>query len=247
MSNYIYIHHSQDIPENFKTYSILLIPDKNWLDKIPNDDLLKIFNRFKEFGDIIGKDHAAAWLYTGFDGGGDVSEHFIRHFHIYITYTIEAYRDIIPIIKSNSAISNIDDISNSMYDFLRAKYFCALVNLNFNKGPYVAFFDKKPNLPIVFRDYNTGSFKVDNVNNLVKPSFVIQFEGLNVDEFIAAINTLEFEILRSKEDMKQLRFRQRIRTIIQNSKSISSNIVKSIKFINEVKTSIGLKDIKDIL
>jgi len=53
----------QSIPKNFKTYSLFLICNPQWLDPAKNAGLLQLYRQFQSFGRAIGDDHAAVWFW----------------------------------------------------------------------------------------------------------------------------------------------------------------------------------------
>ncbi len=53
----------QAIPKNFKTYSLFLICNPQWLDPSKNAGLLQLYRQFQSFGRAIGDDHAAVWFW----------------------------------------------------------------------------------------------------------------------------------------------------------------------------------------
>jgi hypothetical protein len=53
----------QAIPKNFKTYSLFLVCNPQWLDPAKNTGLLQLYRQFQSFGRAIGDDHAAVWFW----------------------------------------------------------------------------------------------------------------------------------------------------------------------------------------
>jgi hypothetical protein len=53
----------QAIPKNFKTYSLFLVCNPQWLDPAKNAGLLQLYRQFQSFGRAIGDDHAAVWFW----------------------------------------------------------------------------------------------------------------------------------------------------------------------------------------
>lgn len=53
----------QAIPKNFKTYSLFLVCNPQWLDPAKNTGLLELYRQFQSFGRAIGDDHAAVWFW----------------------------------------------------------------------------------------------------------------------------------------------------------------------------------------
>jgi hypothetical protein len=53
----------QSIPKGFKTYSLFLICNPQWLDPQKNAGLLQLYRQFQSFGRAIGDDHVAVWFW----------------------------------------------------------------------------------------------------------------------------------------------------------------------------------------
>src|SRR5258707_13891033 len=53
----------QPTPKDFKTYSLFLICNPQWLDPAKNAGLLQLYRQFQNFGRAIGDDHAAVWFW----------------------------------------------------------------------------------------------------------------------------------------------------------------------------------------
>jgi hypothetical protein len=53
----------QAIPKHFKTYSLFLVCNPQWLDPARNAGLLQLYRQFQSFGRAIGDDHAAVWFW----------------------------------------------------------------------------------------------------------------------------------------------------------------------------------------
>ena len=53
----------QPIPKGFKTYSLFLICNPQWLDPQKNAGLLQLYRQFQSFGRAIGEDHVAVWFW----------------------------------------------------------------------------------------------------------------------------------------------------------------------------------------
>ena len=53
----------QAIPKSFKTYSLFLVCNPQWLDPAKNTGLLQLYRQFQSFGRAIGDDHAAVWFW----------------------------------------------------------------------------------------------------------------------------------------------------------------------------------------
>lgn len=55
---------NRPIPKGYQTYSIFLISNPDWLLPESEEKLVKLYDRFKAFGDAIGRDHLAVWFFV---------------------------------------------------------------------------------------------------------------------------------------------------------------------------------------
>ena len=53
----------KEIPEGYKTYSLFLICNPQWLDQDRSGDLHNLYIQFQNFGRAIGDDHLAVWFW----------------------------------------------------------------------------------------------------------------------------------------------------------------------------------------
>ena len=53
----------EDIPRNFKTYSLFLVCNPQWLAPEKSGDLYALYQAFDRFGRTIGRDNAAVWFW----------------------------------------------------------------------------------------------------------------------------------------------------------------------------------------
>lgn len=53
----------QRIPKGYKTYSLFLICNPQWLDPSKNTGLYQLYEQFQNFGRAIGNDHVAVWFW----------------------------------------------------------------------------------------------------------------------------------------------------------------------------------------
>jgi hypothetical protein len=51
------------IPKNFKTYSLFLVCNPQWLAPEKSEDLYRLYQQFENFGRTIGEDNAAVWFW----------------------------------------------------------------------------------------------------------------------------------------------------------------------------------------
>jgi hypothetical protein len=57
------VHPTDKIPKNFKTYSLFLICNPEWLSPEKSAGLFQLYKQFKNFGRTIGDDNAAVWFW----------------------------------------------------------------------------------------------------------------------------------------------------------------------------------------
>jgi len=53
----------EKIPQNFKSYSLFLVCNPEWLAPEKSDDLYRLYKAFENFGRTIGDDNAAVWFW----------------------------------------------------------------------------------------------------------------------------------------------------------------------------------------
>jgi hypothetical protein len=53
----------EDIPRNFKSYSLFLVCNPEWLAPETSEDLYALYQAFDRFGRTIGRDNAAVWFW----------------------------------------------------------------------------------------------------------------------------------------------------------------------------------------
>jgi hypothetical protein len=54
---------TQEIPRDYKSWSLFLVCNPEWLLDERRDDLIALYHRFDAFGHSIGPDHAAIWFW----------------------------------------------------------------------------------------------------------------------------------------------------------------------------------------
>jgi hypothetical protein len=65
VSNGLYGSNSK-IPPGYKSYSLFLLCDPQWLQANKQQDLRSLYSRFSVFGDAIGDKNAAIWFWKGY-------------------------------------------------------------------------------------------------------------------------------------------------------------------------------------
>ncbi len=193
---------NKDVPDGFRTYSLLLIPSYEWFQDIPSEHLDRLFQRFKVFGENLGKDHLAFWYYTS----GRKS--YGQYVDTVVTAAIVASLDTKEKVDSyiNESFRGSSLLEGSGYDIRRARLICATYDLDFGKGPYIAFYPKKPNLPNWEHNEITGSH-LFNIRP-TKPLYILRFGGLDLNKSLALLDELESHILAEKQTCRTLSWKQ---------------------------------------
>jgi hypothetical protein len=62
---------TEKIPKGFKTYSLFLVCNPEWLDAEKAEGLYKLYLQFQNFGRAIGEDHLAVWFWKALSPVGD--------------------------------------------------------------------------------------------------------------------------------------------------------------------------------
>ncbi|MBZ5493510.1 MAG: hypothetical protein LAO76_21540 [Acidobacteriia bacterium] len=191
-----------DVPEGYKTYSALLIPDYEWFNKVGLAGAYKFFNRFKRVGEIIGDDHLTFWFYHDWFGYGRLVDseviaaigHHISSVEELKKFTTEHFE------------KGAQQASQGSYDIERARLICHGLSLSYSAGPYVAFFSKRPILP--YRERTDEGVVIKNGNTYTSPEFVLRFGGLEPDRCLELLDELEQQLLSEKFDTSQLKWKQ---------------------------------------
>lgn len=241
MSIHEIITENQELPEDFSSYSLLLIPDSKWLEDTGINSSFQLFRRFKLFGDAIGPDHLAAWLYSGW---GSYGPRVDLEIYSAIYSLTNSERDVVKFIHQNGLRIEKGMHFSGGYDIVRAKYFCVIYGLSFNNGPYIAFFEKLPEVPVVLQAPTRETMVTTGKPS--RPSFLLQFSGLNMNDVLAILNELEFEIIRGNVKTQRLKIQQIRSRLVHSCARVGDKFVKAIHVIKSVKEAVPLPTIKDI-
>jgi hypothetical protein len=244
MSHHALITDNQQLPGGYDTYSLLLIPDWKWLKNVGEERSYELFKHFKMFGDAVGPHHLAALLYNVY--WGSYEKYVDKEAFSIIHGTVSSKSDAIKLALEGSFDPERINIARGGYDVIRAKYFCASYGLNFNDGPYIAFFEQKPDLPTVFYGPRHPEPTVSS-ENPTKPSFLIQFNGISFEHVLTLLNEMEYEIIRGDVDMRKLKASQFSLQLEFISKKIGKSIGKTIRVIKDVKDIVPVPTLQDIV
>lgn len=223
------ISERQDLPEGYESYSLLLIPDERWFEESSESRSFKVFGRFKSFGDSVGPNHLSAWFCYAFVGS------YSRGLDLEVrgaVFEVVANSEGAGAILASRSVKIVKGHKLwASYDVRRAKHICASLGLGFNSGPYIAFFDQRPTLPV---GPNTkGEFDCGK-ERPSKPTLVLKFNGMNLDDVLSAINELEFELLRGDVRANRLRATQLRKRLSNACKNVALKIGRTVKLLKDV-------------
>src|SRR5215510_10002830 len=54
----------EPIPQSYKSWSLFLVNNPQWLVSESNEKIKKLYNQFEAFGRAIGDDHVAVWFWS---------------------------------------------------------------------------------------------------------------------------------------------------------------------------------------
>ena len=118
------------------------------------------------------------------------------------------------------------------YDVQRAKYICAKFGLSFNDGPYIAFFEERPDLPV---GPNTKSEFDGGFERTSKPALVLSLAGMDLNDALSTINELEFDLLRGDVRILRLSANQLRRRLSRACKNAASKVGRAAKILRDVR------------
>lgn len=226
----------EDLPDGYESYSLLLVPDQEWLGRVPVLEVYSLFNRFKQFGQAIGPRHLAAWFYAATMHG------FGKHLDVAVFSAIHnlvsSPKELEEQVVARSGLPpnrNLDGTAGG-YDILRAKQLCAALDLSFNKGPYVAFFTQKPDLPSGHHQWLTPGPR-RRFRPRVRPSFLLCLGGLRFHDALSILNTLEKQLLSAEPQIMEPTLQQiglRLAHIIRQLPARFSGVIEVIKSSKEL-------------
>ena len=181
----------------------ILSPDYDWFQKIPSAQEYELFRRFKVFGENIGKDHLAFWFYTtGRMNYGPLVDTVVT---AVIEASLDSKEKVHQFITDTFKGTDLG-ASRGGYDIRRARLLCALYDLAYGRGPYVAFYSQKPTLPSWVHD----PMGIQLVTKVVptKPAAVLRFGGLSFERSLILLDELERHILALKQAHRELSWKQ---------------------------------------
>jgi hypothetical protein len=232
MTHFEVLHENQGFPSGFDSYSLLLVPDKSWPVQVGAEKMFEIACRFKGFGNALGSKHLAAWPYHGFQMGH--SKMMDYEVCSLVFSFVGSQEDLQGFIAKQSRLLSVEKRLDGGYHLERARQLCALYNLNLNKGPYVAFFEKRPHVPTTWSRHNAWPDPEDS-SAPSQPDFVLQLGGHSYDDAVYLLNSLEFELLKGSRRFTNLRFTQIRMTLTDICKRSLSGVKASLEIVKAVK------------
>ena len=240
------ITETQEIPGGFESYSLLLIPDVRWLNNIGGQSTIDLFRRFQKFGETIGPHHLSAWLYVGGGFYGIDKDTVDVEVHSAVQGLLSSPKEADNYVLNGISYGKEVNAFHGGYDVMRAKYFCAYYGLNFNAGPYIAYFKDKPVVPFVYTELYRGRIRISE-EQATKPSFLIRFGGMTLDDVISVLNDLEYEIIRGDPNVRVLELHQFARRLGHACQSVGDKLGKTVEIIKGVKEVLPIPSVKDII
>jgi hypothetical protein len=232
MTSFEVIHEDQALPLGFATYSLLLIPDGAWPERVGAERMFELARRFKSFGEALGARHLASWPYHG------LQQSHLKQMDYEVCALIYGFvktqEELENFVANRSDQLRAKKYLSGEYDMVRARHLCALYDLSFDKGPYIAFFRERPYVPTTWSRSFYGRYP-QNSSTPSKPSFVIQFGGADFPTAVSLLNALELELISGRERIARLRFSQLCLSLADVCRRISSSAKASLEMLKTVK------------
>jgi hypothetical protein len=232
MTSFEVIHEDQSLPLGFATYSLLLIPDGAWPERVGAERMFELARRFKAFGEALGGYHLAAWPYHG------LQQSHLKQMDYEVCALIYGFvktqEELEHFVASRSDQLRAKKDLSGEYDTVRARHLCALYDLSFDKGPYIAFFRERPYVPATWSRSFYGQYP-QNSSKPSKPDFVIQFGGADFLTAVSLLNALELELISGRERINRLKFSQLRLALMDACRQISSGAKASLEVLKAVK------------
>lgn len=200
------INETENIPDGFDSYTLLLIPEPEWLEREDSKiNIKKLFQRFHAFGTSIGERNLSLWFYSTY--------HYPdTHTRINIKAVVTGPEITYSQLIKKEKLEHYDGALMS-YDFGRARSYCDRYHLNYNKGPYIVYTEDHP-------------------DSISKPEIILQLNGIATDQFIIILNKLEQSVRSGEKKPMRLRaalLYERIKCVIKENKADIFKLVGLLK------------------
>jgi hypothetical protein len=236
MTHFEVLHENQSLPSGFDSYSLLLVPDESWPIRMGTEKMFELASRFKAFGDALGSAHLASWPYHGFQlGHSKMMDYEVCSLVFSFTGSEVDLQDF---IAKQSCHQVAKEELGGGYHLERARQLCALYDLSFNKGPYVAFFSKNPHVPTVWSRHDAWKDPKEP-DAPSQPDFVLQFGGRSYEDAIHLLNSFEFELLRGRQTFTSLSLLQIRLTLVEICRRLVSGMKTSLEIVKLGKDILG--------
>ena len=203
------INESEAIPTDYDSYTLLLIPELEWLEREDSKiNIKKLFQRFHAFGNSIGERNLSLWFYSSYHYPDSRTRVNIK---AVITGPQITYSQLIK--KEN--LKHYDGALMS-YDIERAKGYCDRYNLNYNKGPYIIYTESHP-------------------DTTLKPEIILRLNRIPTDIFVRILNLLEQAIRTGEKSPLRLRAAflfERMKLALKENKN---DLIKLADLIKNIK------------
>ncbi|MBN2287657.1 MAG: toll/interleukin-1 receptor domain-containing protein, partial [Tissierellales bacterium] len=196
MNNYEIESRNYDyIPGNRTSYSLFLVSDRSWLLKTTLDQRFSIYSSLRSIGKIISNDHIFFWLYIGMIGSYSKATDLEVISKIF--WDAFSFEDIkAKIAEWDKYLKNHMGRLHGDYDIERSDFYCKNLNLDMMTGPFLAFYDKVPNIPLAYQTKRQIYQIIER--KYTKPKFLLGFGGMDYREIIKASKLLSSELSRRK-------------------------------------------------
>jgi hypothetical protein len=140
-------------------------------------------------------------------------------------------------IINNSQIDKNKQVEGR-YDTQRARIVCTTLELEYQSGPYLAFFDECPSLPHIEQcndeTHNGLTHQLLICPKQVSaPLFVLKFGGLNATNSLKLLDKIEQQLLRSDVNPTSLKLEEFMMKLSQWCKSNKDTLVQVLKIVKQ--------------
>jgi hypothetical protein len=227
------------IPNGYETYSLLLLPDYDWLRSVEDPALL--LDKFSRFGDIIGKQHLACWFYTSGRLGSGHELGVDLHLYAVLPAKVSTENELKKVL-AKKRVKQRGKLPVGV-DVKRCRLICAMLGLPYSNSPYIAFFDQYPTLPELMVDHHASLRDPYYVSHdaITRPKVVLSMGSLSINGFIELMDTLEQQILREDIRSDSIRWQRFLIALKQWCDSNRKGIVRLVEKFATISAREALK------